>query len=197
MTMTKARELKKPWEFRRPAETLTSGQIGNLFGVAPRTVCKWIDKGLLRSYTIPGSRDRRVTRPEAIRFAVENKISHVLTALRVVLEPIAVSVEVSPRSLPSPTPGWLVPVASPVDAALQLVTRDVWVLVVDASVGRSASLNLARIATDAAGRWGVTPWLAVWDADGSAEPIAGWDVLRPGCDWAKIGERLAGMAVTA
>lgn len=39
---------------------LTTGVIARLTGVAPRTVSKWIDGGLLVGYRIPLSKDRRV-----------------------------------------------------------------------------------------------------------------------------------------
>lgn len=39
---------------------LTTGQIAALCGVAPRTVSKWIDTGLLKGFRLPGSLDRRV-----------------------------------------------------------------------------------------------------------------------------------------
>lgn len=53
-------------------EVLTSGQIAKICRVAPRTVNKWIDTGLLRGYRIPGSRNRRVPRDQLIRFLKEN-----------------------------------------------------------------------------------------------------------------------------
>lgn len=54
----------------------TTGQIAKACEVAPKTVNEWFDnsKGRLsddqrlRGYRIPGSRDRRVTRREIIRF---------------------------------------------------------------------------------------------------------------------------------
>jgi len=39
----------------------STGDIAQLCGVAPRTVCKWIDTGQLKGFRIPGSKDRRVT----------------------------------------------------------------------------------------------------------------------------------------
>jgi hypothetical protein len=38
----------------------TTGDLSSLFGVAPRTVIKWIDSGLLEGFRLPGSADRRV-----------------------------------------------------------------------------------------------------------------------------------------
>lgn len=56
------------------ATTYTTGQIGRLLGVAPRTVSLWIDKGQLPGYRIPGSQDRRVTEEDLVRFARQNQI---------------------------------------------------------------------------------------------------------------------------
>lgn len=50
----------------RPA--LSTGQIARLCGVAPRSVAKWFDLGLLKGYRLPGSLDRRVPRDELIAF---------------------------------------------------------------------------------------------------------------------------------
>ena len=36
--------------------------------MAPRTVTKWFDTGRLRGYRIPGSRDRRIPRPQLLAF---------------------------------------------------------------------------------------------------------------------------------
>ena len=46
----------------------TTGQVAKLCNVAPRTVAKWFDSGLLKGYRIPGSKDRRVPAPELVRF---------------------------------------------------------------------------------------------------------------------------------
>jgi two-component system, OmpR family, response regulator RpaA len=53
-------------------EVFTTGQIGRLCHVAPRTVSKWFDSGKLRGYRIPGSDDRRVLRADLLRFLREN-----------------------------------------------------------------------------------------------------------------------------
>ena len=53
-------------------KTLTTGELAKAFEVAPRTASKWIDRGLIRGYRIPGSRDRRVTKEEAKAFAKRN-----------------------------------------------------------------------------------------------------------------------------
>ena len=67
----------------------TTGQVAKLCKVASRTVCQWIDSGLLNGYRIPstGKRgsvnfgeqsDRRVLRGDLIRFLRENKMPFVV-----------------------------------------------------------------------------------------------------------------------
>lgn len=41
--------------------TLSPGRIAKICNVAPRTVCKWIDRGILKGYRMPGGLHRRVT----------------------------------------------------------------------------------------------------------------------------------------
>lgn len=50
----------------------TTGQVGKICKVAPRTVAKWFDSGRLRGYRIPGSQDRRIPREHLIRFLKEH-----------------------------------------------------------------------------------------------------------------------------
>ncbi len=47
---------------------LTTGDVAKICNVAPRTVSKWFDKGQLKGYRIPGSKDRRIPVSELIRF---------------------------------------------------------------------------------------------------------------------------------
>ena len=39
---------------------LTTGQAAKFCNVAPRSICKWFDSGLLKGYILPASKDRRV-----------------------------------------------------------------------------------------------------------------------------------------
>ncbi len=55
-------------------QTYTTGTIAKICDVAPRTVSKWIDKGLLPGYCIPGGRDRRVTKDALVGFLRKNRI---------------------------------------------------------------------------------------------------------------------------
>lgn len=53
---------------------LTTGQIAKQCSVAPRTVAKWIDSGLLKGFRVPGSKDRRVLRSVFEAFATEHNL---------------------------------------------------------------------------------------------------------------------------
>lgn len=55
-------------------QVFTTGAVAKLLGVAPRTVSKWFDRGLLAGYRLPGSRDRRVTREALEQFARQHHI---------------------------------------------------------------------------------------------------------------------------
>lgn len=57
---------------KRCKDVLTTGEVAKICNVAPRTVSKWFDKGHLRGYRIPGSRDRRIPRDQLIRFMRSN-----------------------------------------------------------------------------------------------------------------------------
>lgn len=53
---------------------LTTGDVARICNVAPRTVSKWFDKGQLKGYRIPGSKDRRIPMKELIRFMKEHNM---------------------------------------------------------------------------------------------------------------------------
>ncbi len=55
-------------------EILTTGEVARICKVAPRTVSKWFDSGRLKGYRIPGSKDRRIPRPELLNFMREHGI---------------------------------------------------------------------------------------------------------------------------
>lgn len=56
-------------------KALTTGVIAEVAGVAPRTVAKWIDTGLLKGYRIPLSKDRRVEVADLRAFLVKHGMS--------------------------------------------------------------------------------------------------------------------------
>lgn len=49
-------------------KVFTTGQVGRICKVAPRTVSKWFDSGRLKGYRVPGSHDRRIPREYLIEF---------------------------------------------------------------------------------------------------------------------------------
>ncbi len=49
-------------------DVLTTGDVAKLCHVTIRTVIKWFEKGHLKGYKIPGSRDRRFARSDVIEF---------------------------------------------------------------------------------------------------------------------------------
>src|SRR5262249_43690399 len=65
-----AREMNSPLT----KEVLTTGEVARLCHVTIRTVIKWFEKGHLKGYKIPGSRDRRFARPDVLQFMKENGI---------------------------------------------------------------------------------------------------------------------------
>lgn len=60
---------------------LTTGEVAKICNVAPRTVSKWFDKGQLKGYRIPGSKDRRIPLNELVRFMKSHQMP--LTSLPV------------------------------------------------------------------------------------------------------------------
>ncbi|MBW8002267.1 MAG: helix-turn-helix domain-containing protein [Planctomycetes bacterium] len=55
-------------------EALTTGQVSRICNVAPRTVCRWFDKGLLRGYRVPSTKGRRIPVAELIKFMKEHNM---------------------------------------------------------------------------------------------------------------------------
>ena len=56
------------------SQVFTTTEVGEICRVSARTVAKWIDKGFLAGYYLPGSRDRRVTRRELVLFMERHSI---------------------------------------------------------------------------------------------------------------------------
>jgi excisionase family DNA binding protein len=65
-----AREMNSPLS----KEVLTTGEVARLCHVTIRTVIKWFEKGHLKGYKIPGSRDRRFARGDVLLFMKEHGI---------------------------------------------------------------------------------------------------------------------------
>ncbi len=56
------------------ANVLTTGDVARICNVAPRTVQKWFDAGILKGYRLPASKDRRVPIDELVRFMREHNL---------------------------------------------------------------------------------------------------------------------------
>ena len=54
--------------------TLTTGDIAKYCGVNFRTVIRWIERGHLKSFKLPGRGDNRVTARDFVRFLTENNM---------------------------------------------------------------------------------------------------------------------------
>lgn len=48
----------------------STGRVAKICKVAPRTVSKWFDSGLLKGYRIPGSEDRRIPHDNLLKFLI-------------------------------------------------------------------------------------------------------------------------------
>ena len=55
-------------------DVLTTGEVAKICNVSLRTVIKWFDKGYLKGYIIPGTKDRRIPRSELVDFMKANKM---------------------------------------------------------------------------------------------------------------------------
>jgi DNA-binding transcriptional MerR regulator len=51
---------------------LTIGQCAKLCNIAPRTVSKWFDAGLLKGFRVPNSTHRRVPQEHLLKFMMEH-----------------------------------------------------------------------------------------------------------------------------
>lgn len=62
-------------------DVYTTGKVARLCEVAPRTVSKWVDSGLLKGWRIPGSFDRRINHADLVAFLRFHGLSHALAKL--------------------------------------------------------------------------------------------------------------------
>lgn len=58
---------------------LSTGEAARICGVNFRTISRWIERGLLTAYKLPGRGDRRILREELTRFMKENGIPNCST----------------------------------------------------------------------------------------------------------------------
>lgn len=70
-------------------EYLTTGDIAKQLGVTPRTVIRYIDKGVLKSYKLPGRGNNRVEKKDFIAFCKANALPlpHATTVIDETLKP--------------------------------------------------------------------------------------------------------------
>jgi len=52
-------------------KVLTTGNVAEICNVSTRTVQKWIDDGILKSYRLPNSKDRRTCTQDLQKFITE------------------------------------------------------------------------------------------------------------------------------
>lgn len=62
-------------------DIFTTGNVAEICQVTNRTVAKWFDRGLLKGFTIPGSKHRKIPRKALITFLRENKMDCLLAVL--------------------------------------------------------------------------------------------------------------------
>lgn len=53
-------------------KVFTTGQVSQICRVSHRTVCKWVDRGQLKGYKLPGGNDRRIPRESLVEFMQAN-----------------------------------------------------------------------------------------------------------------------------
>lgn len=163
----------------RRQEVYTTGQVAAVCRVSPRTVCKWIDEGLLRGYRLAGGWDRRVPRAELERFLAEHGMpTAALDGARDGCDVLVVSAAPRPVCGPLAPPWYGVRLARDAfEAGVQASAGVPDVLVLDlGSVGRATALSVAaRVAA------AVVVVLTTEDAGGERELLArdGWLVVWP------------------
>lgn len=144
-------------ETTRPAldlgKPLTTGQMAAIAKVAPRTVAKWIDAGLLKGYHVPGSLDRRVEPDDFVDFLVAHgmvrRVGSIPSLRRTVL---FVGFPADLHARLSTGIGDCAFAANAVEAGMALATKPPRVVVVDAGMGRIDACNVAVAARRAGAR---------------------------------------------
>lgn len=53
---------------------LTTAGAAKIAGVSQQTMIRWVDRGLVPGFRIPGSTHRRIVRDDLIKFLVEHKM---------------------------------------------------------------------------------------------------------------------------
>lgn len=155
--------------------TISTGQFAKLCGVAPRTVTKWIDKGVVKgSYTLPESSDRRIPLTNAVQFMRDRCLpipSELLPALSLAL-----------GLQPGELPGFVR--CDPFDLGALVATQPVAVAV----VGDGEGLDVARKACQLVRTANPTARVALVVSESAGDVGTGaWDAVftRP-VDWSAV-----------
>lgn len=176
---------------------LTTGQVATVCGVAPRTVSKWFDAGLLIGYRIPGGLDRRIPAADLVLFCRTRGLP-IPAALRrflpdcprvlLCLSELDLAAELGEPVAVAPTElavGWLAREAAPD------------VVVTDAAGGRAAALRVAAQLRERCAWAAEASFVLVAEDDERSYPEAdreGFDsVIHPPIAAAKVAEIVRGL----
>lgn len=55
-------------------QNFTTGDLATICGVSRQTATKWIERGMIKAFRVPGGKDRRIPRAELIRFLKANEV---------------------------------------------------------------------------------------------------------------------------
>lgn len=166
----------------------TTGQVAKICQVAPRTVSKWVDGGLMRGYRVPGDgKDRRVSEPDLIAFMTAHEIP-----LPPALRPWVVVAYGVTIATPDPD---LVVAGDSFEFGRRVAFSRVRLALIGDECGREIALSACKVVRD---RWPAAAVLLVLSEDaGDVVALPGVVVLRKPLDWSAVAEHLgAGAGVS-
>lgn len=144
--------LKRTRHRRRLETILSTSEVANLCGVAPRTVAKWVDAGMLPgSWQLPGSGDRRIPSEGLMLFFREKgvPVPRELRAILLSSEPRALLVAVSAATeqvIRAMQPEWEITTTGLVGAGFRLAHHKQ--VVIDLGAGWCEGQELAALVTE-------------------------------------------------
>ena len=126
-------------------EVYRTGEISRICQVAARTVCKWIDSGILRGWRVPDSTDRRVMHKTLVQFMRDRGMGELTAAIlrRVLFVGLSASEQVAVCGLESED-YLVVAAANGFDAGVIFAEHNPDTVVIDLSIGRSEGLAIGR-----------------------------------------------------
>ena len=143
--MTKRSSDKNQGEIIARKQIYSSGEVAKMFGVAARTMVKWANRGALKCFRLPFSRDRRFKLEDILAFSKEQGIVPIYLDSAV---PVLLMVGLSHQSrneIIGHLPDWIIHTCDTgFDAACMLTQHNPDVVLVDEDMGTSASHELAR-----------------------------------------------------